>query len=232
MLVGIHQLHYLPWLRYFEKIARVDVFIALDNIQFTKNGWQNRNKIKTASGEALLTVPVYAQLGQTLDAILINDGVPWRKKHWRTIEQNYKKAPFFAQHCRFLEETYGQPWHRLNALNRHLLDYFLAALGIRTPVRLSSELDVPGTATERLVNLVRAVGGTRYYTGAFALDAYLDAELFAEAAIDIETQQWHSPEYGQLHGPYLPDLSILDLVLNCGPRSLDILLGTRPGPCD
>ena len=95
MLVGIHQLHYLPWLRYMEKIARCDVFVVLDNIQYNKNGWQNRNGIKTAQGETSLTVPVLAKAGQRLDEVSIQNSGAGGKKYWRTIEQSYRKAPHF-----------------------------------------------------------------------------------------------------------------------------------------
>ena len=229
MLVGIHQLHYLPWLRYFEKIARSDVFIVLDDIQFTKNGWQNRNKVKSASGVTLLTVPVRAKLGQTLDQVQINNAAPWRKKHWRTIQQCYAKAPHFNDYAAFLEQTYAREWECLNALNRHMLEYFIRVLGIAARVEYASELDVPGAATERLVNLVKAVGGDSYYTGAFALESYLDVSLFEEAGVEIEVQEWRRPEYPQTHGDFAPDLAIVDLLMNCGPDSLDILMGRQPG---
>ena len=224
MLVGIHQLHYLPWLRYFEKIARSDVFIVLDNIQFTKNGWQNRNKVKAAAGVVTLTVPVSARLGEPLDAVRINDAVPWRKKHRRTIEQAYGKAPHYEALAPLLAETYARDWETLDALNRHLLARFVEVLGIATRIAYASELEVPGVATERLVNLVEAVGGDRYYTGAFAVDAYLDVSLFEEAGIGIEIQEWRAPVYSQLHGDFVPDLSIVDLLMNCGPDSLRILM--------
>ncbi len=225
MLVGIHQLHYLPWLRYFAKIARSDVFIELDNIQFTKNGWQNRNKVKTDRGATLLTVPVLVGLGDTLDRVRINNNAPWRRKHWSTIQQSYGKAPYFADHADFLADTYDREWELLNDLNRHMLEYFIGALGIDTRIKYASALDVPGTATERLVNLVQAVGGDRYYSGAFALDAYLDADIFARAGIDVVIQDWRAPTYPQLYGDFVPDLSIVDLLMNTGPDSLNILMG-------
>ena len=225
MLVGIHQLHYLPWLRYFEKIARSDVFVALDNVQFTKNGWQNRNKIRTAEGTAVLSVPVRASLGQSLDEIRINDDTRWRRKHWRSIEQHYRNAPYFEDHAPFLRETYERAWEKLNDLNRHMLGYFVDALGVTTRIDYASELDVPGAATDRLVNLVRAVGGRRYYSGAFAIEAYLDVRLFEAAEIGIELQQWESRRYPQQYDPFVPDLSIIDLLFNCGPESRDVLLG-------
>lgn len=227
MRVAIHQLHYLPWLRYFEKIARSDVFIALDNIQFTKNGWQNRNRIKTAAGATVLTVPVHVKLGQTLEAVRIDYGPPWRRKHWRAIEQSYSKAPFFREHAEFLADAYAREWTRLNALNRHMLTYFLQALGLTSRIVYGSELNPPGTATERLVNLIKAVGGDRYYSGTFAAEEYLDTRLFEDAGITVELQDWRPCPYRQLYGEFVPDLSIVDLLMNCGPDSLPILMGEK-----
>jgi len=223
MRVGIHQLHYLPWLRYFEKIARSDVFIVLDNIQYNKNGWQNRNRIKAGDGALLLTIPVLECFGQNLDAVRIDNAAPWRRKHLRSIRQSYAKAPFWAEHAAFIDEVYARDWEFLNDLNRHMLGYFTEALGIPTRIVYASALDVPGIATERLVNLIRAVGGNRYYCGAHAHDAYLDAALLDAAGIGLELQEWRAPVYAQGRGGFVPDLSILDLLLNCGPDSLRIL---------
>ncbi len=225
MLVGIHQLHYLPWLRYFEKIARSDVFVVLDSIQYNKNGWQNRNRIKGPQGAVLLTVPVRAGYQQRLDEVQINNASPWRKKHWRGIVQCYGKTPFFDHYAPVLEETYAQSWESLNTLNRHMLHLFVDALGIDTRIVYASDLDAPGEATERLVQLVQAVSGTQYYSGAFALEAYLDAKVLAEAQIELVLQEWRAPVYPQRYGAFIPDLSILDLLMNCGPDALSIILG-------
>jgi hypothetical protein len=227
MLVGIHQLHYLPWLRYFDKVARSDVFIALDTVQFNKNGWQNRNRIKTPQGAGLLTVPVLAKFGQRLDQVRINNAVPWRKKHWRSIEQNYGRAPFFGEFAAVLSSTYSRKWDDLNDINQHLLALFVEWLGLDTRIVYASELNVPGEATERLVNLVKSAGGTRYYSGAYAVEQYLDVSLLDKAGIGLELQTWQAPEYPQLHGEFVPDLSVLDLLMNCGPDSLGILLGEK-----
>lgn len=223
VLVSIHQLHYLPWLRYFEKIARGDVFIVLDNIQYNKNGWQNRNKIKSPSGVLTLTVPVVERFGQNLDAVRIRTDLPWRRKHGESIRQAYSKAPFFSHYAGFFSDTYATDWQRLNDLNRHMLEFFLAALGISTRVVYASDLHVPGIATERLVNLIKAVGGDRYYSGAYATEVYLDAHLLRDAGIGLVLQQWRAPVYAQPHGEFAPDLSIVDLLMNCGPDSLAVL---------
>ena len=230
MLVAIHQTHYLPWLRYFEKIARSDVFIVLDNIQFTKNGWQNRNKIKGPQGPLLLTVPVYAKHQQSLDEVRINNTEAWRKKHVRSIEQCYGASPYYATYGEAVCELYGRDWEGLAALNRAMLSYWVEALGIETPIVYASEVDAPGEATERLVNLIKAVGGDAYYSGAYALDAYLDAEALDRAGIALRLQSWRAPEYPQRFGDFVPDLSIADLLFNVGPDALaTIVCAGEPG---
>lgn len=225
MRVGIHQLHYLPWLRYFDKIYQSDVFVVLDDIQFNKNGWQNRNRVKSASGTTLLTVPVHMHAAQRLDEVRIHNGTPWRRKHWATLEQSYARAPYFDDYAGFLRKTYARDWEFLNDINQAMLRFFLDALEIRTPVAFSSELQVPGVATERLANLIKAVGGDTYLSGAYALDAYLDASVLEREGIALELQEWHAPTYPQRHGEFVADLSIVDLLMNCGPDSLGVLCG-------
>lgn len=227
MRVAIHQPHYLPWLRYFDKLAKCDVFILLDTVDYTKNGWQNRNKIKAPEGGRLLTVPVSAHIATAIKDIAICDN-GWRKKHWRSIEQCYAKAPHFSDHAGILWETYNRAWRLLADLNDHMFRQFAQALGLGRRIVRASELDVPGEATERLVNLIRAVGGDTYYTGAYALEQYLDAHTMADAGIALDIQHWNAPVYPQLHGDFVADLSILDLLMNCGPRSSAVLLGEQP----
>ncbi len=227
MLVAIHQLHYLPWLRYFEKIVRSGVFVVLDDVQFTKNGWQNRNMVRASPGAVRLTVPVHAKARMTLDEIRIDNGANWRRKHWRTLESAYRKAPHFDAYAPFLENTYAAQWDSLNALNRHMLEFFVQSLGIGTRIVYSSDLAVPGEATERLVNLVKAVGGDTYYSGAFAVEAYVDVDAMKAAGIAVTLQQWQCPQYPQFHDGFIPDLSIVDLLMNCGPRSLELLSGNE-----
>lgn len=224
MLVGIHQPHYLPWPRYFEKVARSDVFIVLDNIQFSKNGWQNRNRIKTSAGSRTLTVPVVQRCGQNLSDTLIDNTQAWRKKHLASIQQAYAHAPCFSLYRNFLTDLYGREWELLNVLNRSMFEYFLAELGIATRIAYASELNVSGEATERLINLVKAVGGDTYYSGAYALDAYLSESQLQEAGIALRLQQWTPRVYSQLHGDFVPELATLDLMMNCGRDALDLIL--------
>lgn len=223
MLAAIHQLHYLPWPRYFEKIDRADVFIVLDDAQFTKNDWQNRNRVKTAGGARVLTVPVRHRLGQRLGEVAIAPDSGWARKHWRTMAQAYARAPWFDHYAPLLEPVYRAPWRMLDSLNRHMLHLFLGMLGITTPVVYSSTLGVEGAASARLVDLVKAAGGDAYYCGAHAAEVYLDRARFDAAAIRVEVQPWRAPVYPQLHGGFVPDLAVADLLMHCGPRALEII---------
>lgn len=230
MVVGIHQLHYLPWLRYIHKILCADVFIVLDNIQYNKNGHQNRNRIKTPQGATTLTVPVFDRLGQRLDEVAIDNKGPWARKHWRSIAQHYRKAPYFPRYADWLEEVYEQPWEYLNDLNRSLLTGILLRLEIDTPVVYASELHVAGEATERLIHLIHGVKGDAYLSGAHAVDSYLDVEALEASGIALKIQSWTAPEYPQGPGPFLPELSIIDLMMHCGSDARTILEGV-PHDC-
>jgi hypothetical protein len=228
MLVGIHQPHYLPWLRYLEKIARSDVFIVLDDVQYEKNGFQNRNKIKTAQGWSYLTVPVLKPTLRPICEIEIDKKSGWAEKHRRAIEMSYRKAPYFAEYWPALDKLYRAEWSRLGDLNSAMLEVYVRQLGITTPLRFSSRMAVAGEATERLVNLCRAVGGDEYLSGAYAIHAYLDPSVMRDAGIRLAFQEWKAPEYPQLYpaAGFIPDLSIVDLLFNAGPQSLELLLAS------
>ncbi|HRZ87553.1 MAG TPA: WbqC family protein, partial [bacterium] len=193
MIAGIHQLHYLPWLRYFHKIAQCDVFVILDDIQYNKNGWQNRNKIKGSGGPLTLTVPVFSKYQQNLNEVKIDNKVSWRKKHWASFEYSYRKAPFFERYAAELADVYQREWEELNAVNFELLTRFLRMLNIRTKIVRSSESQFPGTATERLVTICRQLGAETYLTGEHARDMYLDEAMFAKEGIGLVVQSWKAP---------------------------------------
>lgn len=223
MRVAIHQPHYLPWLRYMEKIDHASVFIVLDTADFTKNGWQNRNKVKGPDGAVTVTVPVHAHVNQPLRDVAIAGNGRWREKHVRTIRQLYAHAPYAGRYCDELDAIYAESWESLTDFSVKLLEFFVEALGIETRIVRASEMEVNGHATDRLVNLVRAVDGTTYYSGAYALETYLEPAPFEDAGIGLELQHWSAPKYPQLHGAFIPDLSIVDLLMNCGPGSLAVL---------
>ncbi len=234
MILAAHQLHYLPWLRYFHKIAACDTFVVLDNVQFNKNGWQNRNKIKTQAGESILTVPVRQKFQQLISEVKIDTAQPWRRKHWGALQSNYQKAPYFKDHAPFFQELYEKSWENLNDLNYEILFYLLKVLGVKARVIRSSELSLNGEATERLVALCKELGARSYLTGAYAVQVYLDQALFKQEGIELLFQEFECPHYPQLYPEvgFVPELSLVDLLFNCGPKSLETLMGTgtKPAP--
>ena len=226
MRVTIHQPQYLPWVGLFDKIDRADCFVLLDTVQFTKHDWQNRNRIKTAAGPKWLTVPVRQRLGQSMAEVTIDNGVPWARRHLQALTSAYGRAPFFAAHRPFFEALYAGPWERLVALNLEAFRYLAGALGVRAKTVLASSLDAPGTATERLVAICRAVGADTYVAGAGG-HGYLDGRALAAAGIAVEFQEFACPVYPQRFGGFEPNLSVVDLLFNCGGESLAVLRRAR-----
>jgi arginyl-tRNA synthetase len=223
MIVSIHQPQYLPWLGYFDKIERSDVFVFLDNVQFKKNEWQNRNKIKTDQQWQWLTVPVIHKFGQKIDEVEINNTVRWGKKHLTALMTHYSKAPFFKEHIAFFEQTYAQEWKILSDLNMHLIQYLAKALGIsNTEFFISSEYISREEPTERLVDLCKHAGGDVYLSGKDGAK-YLNLDEFEKEGIQVIFQDYNHPQYAQLYGNFEPYMSVIDLLFNCGPESLSIL---------
>ena len=217
MLVSIHQSHYLPWLRYMEKVLCSDFFILLDDVDFTRNGWQNRNKIKSAHGPQVLTVPVRGALGTCIRDMEIAPE-PWARKHWAAISQAYSAAPHFAQFRSSLEEFYSRPWRRLGELNEAQFHWHLQALDCQVPCCTSTSLGVESKSTLRLVELVKAVGGTGYLTGKHGFDTYLNPEEFKRAGLELWIFEGSSPPYPQIRMKqgFVPDLAVMDLLFCTG----------------
>ena len=223
MRVAIHQPHYLPWLGYLAKWAAADLFIFLDVVQYEKNGWQNRNRIKTGDGACWLTVPVHARLGTPIREVVIDGSQPWRARHLRAIEQAYARAPGLAAHRQDLREFYAREWTRLAPLAAASAEWLARATGITTPVRLASDTGVTsGDPTGRLVALCRAVGADTYLAGPDVV-RYSDLTQFASAGIGVLVQRYEHPMYPQVHGEFVPFLSALDLLLTAEDQALPIL---------
>ena len=226
MRVAVHQPQYLPWLGYFDKIDRADHFVILDDVQFKKNEWQNRNRIKTASGWQWLTVPVLHRFPQRISEVRIDGAAPWARKHWQALLSNYGGAPAFEAHRPFFETLYAREWRLLVDLSLATLGYLVDALGITTKLVLASALDLPqpAGASERLAAVCRALGADTYLSGAGGRD-YLDLDPFDRAGVRVVFQAFECPVYPQRFGPFEPNLAIVDLVFNCGAESLAVLRG-------
>lgn len=226
MKVTIHQPYYLPYLGFFHKIIKSDAFVLLDNAQFEKGNFYNRNKINSNSGEVLLTVPVTLESFQTT----INDvkitSFKWQKKHYKTILQSYQKAPFFSDHRVFLEECFLEnKWEKLADLNIFMIKYFLSYLDISIPVYKVSEMDIVSEKTERLNDICKSLNATSYLSGPSG-KKYLVESIFQKSNIEIEYQSFNHPIYKSIHKEFLPNMSILDLLMNEGKDSKTIIMNT------
>jgi hypothetical protein len=221
MKISAHQPAYLPWGGYIERISLSDVFIILDDVQFEKNSFTNRNQIKTSNGPAWLTVPVNLKghISSSIKDIEIVNNQPWHKKHWKTIQQNYQKSPFFRDHEDFLEDTYSKNWTLLNELNSHLLSYFLHFLDIDTKIVYLSSLNVIGKKQDLIVNLCEHFSASDFIFGALGKD-YVQEEKFLNSNIKIHFHEYQDLLYKQLWGDYIPNLSILDMLMNVEPSKL------------
>jgi hypothetical protein len=225
--VVILQPGYMPWLGYFDQVRRADVFVHYDDVQFDKHGWRNRNRVKTPEGPAWLTVPV--RLGgrgpQLIHDVEIDNRTPWARKHVGTIRHLYARAPFLGECLPPIAELIEARWERLVDLDLALADLLCAMLGVRTTFVRASTLGISGGQTTRLVEICRHFAATRYLA-ATAARAYLEVERFGDAGIEVEFQDYRHPVYPQLHGAFVPYLSAVDLLLNCGPRSGEVIPGS------
>jgi hypothetical protein len=227
-MVAILQPSYLPWLGYFEQIDRSDVFVFYDDVQYDKHGWRNRNKIKTPKGWQWLTVPVYHNFGQKIYEVKINNNIPWRRKHLKSLQANYARAPYYQTYIKFFEKVYSQHWEYLVDLNVYLIKQLCEFLGIKnTEFVHSRDLNIKGERTERLVKICQLFGADEYLTGDAAKN-YLEEKKFQNANIKVIYQNYRHPVYPQLFGEFIPYLSVVDLLFNCGPKSLEIIRSGKP----
>ena len=230
MIVSIHQPNFLPWIGFFSKVLQSDVFVLLDNVQYTKNSFINRNRIKTPQGVKWLTVPVRtkARFGQLIKEVEINKNVDWRQQHLKTLEMCYKRSKFFGLIFKNITDIYYKcSWSNLAVFNIELLNWLFSLLEINTKIILASQLNVKGKGTDLLINIVKAVNGDTYLSG-FGGVNYQNEELFKINGIKLRYYEFSHPIYPQLWGDFVPNLSIIDLLFNCGPSfSRDILMGNK-----
>lgn len=224
-IISINQPAYLPWLGYFERIANSDHHIVLDHVQFEKNSMTNRNKILTANGELTLTVPVKTsgKFGSLMISdIAISEQHRWQKKHWQSIYFNYKKASYFKKYQDDLEEMYTTPWSTLNSLLKAQLSFFMKALTIETRISYSSDFQWQDKKSDLILEMCQQFNASHYLSGMHGQD-YLQTEAFEQNNIEVLFQHYQHPEYRQLCTQFTSHLSILDLLLNHGNKSLNIL---------
>ncbi len=227
MIAAIHQPQFMPWLGYFDKMDRADCFVLLDNVQYKKNEWQNRNRIKTARGAQWLTVPVHYAFPARICQVEVSRTENWPHRHWQALRTNYAKAPCWKEACGSLEKFYQGDWQMLAQVNWASIAWLREQLGIDTDWCWASQLgELSADPTGRLVDICRRVGADTYLAGVDGAK-YMDLEQFEKAGIKVIFQHYEHPVYPQLFGEFASHLSALDLVLNCGPGSLEILRSGR-----
>ncbi len=215
--IAVLQSNYIPWKGYFDLVGAVDEFILYDDMQYTKNDWRNRNRIKTPAGTEWLTVPVGSDINRRIRDVELPLNSPWPKKHWKTLVQNYRKAPCFEEVASLVEPLYRQEsFTRLSTLNRAFIEVICSYLGIATRLSNSWDYRLSGEKTERLVSLCLQAGAEEYLTGPSA-KGYLDEALFEERGIRVTWFDYGGyPPYPQLWGDFVHEVSVIDLLFNCG----------------
>jgi len=220
MRCAIVQPSYIPWRGYFDMIRKADIFVFYDCVQYDDRGWRNRNQIKTQDGLKWLTIPVRSRGAQT-HCIQIKDipivwDTAWHKKHLNAISHSYAKAPYVDQYVCLLENYYERRYALLADLTCDLTIALARELGVhRTEFVRSSTLTGEGKKTDRLLSILRQLGASHYISGPTAR-SYMESEKFDAAGITIEYMNYQYPEYLQLHGSFMPNVSIIDLLLMAG----------------
>lgn len=225
MVLSAHQPAYLPWLGLIDKIAQADTFVSFNTVQYLPKEFQNRNRILNQHGPIWLTVPVLKKghRDKPLNRIEINNTLPWRRQHWNAIRHNYHRAPYFDLYAEPLKAIYDLEWPTLSILNEWVLRWLLAELGVKTRMLYASSYSFRGTKSELVLDMCRQLGADTYIFGALGRD-YADVAAFEQAGVEVRFQEYVHPVYRQWRGgEFVSHLSVLDLLLNCGPDSLDIL---------
>lgn len=222
MIVSGHQPNYLPWLGYFHKMLSCDLFVILDDVLYSKKSYFSRNFIKGAEGARMLVVPLMRKDTLIKDANVFNDG-KWYKKHWRNLLSCYAKAPYWKEYENLFASIYSNPNDKLADLNLRLINVVRDLLEIKTPmVRSSDYPNIPGKKAEKVINICKYFGADIYLSGTGAL-VYNDEEAFIGNNLRLVYQKFEDPVYPQQWGSFIPAMSAIDLLFNCGPGSKNYL---------
>lgn len=220
--VVIHQPDFLPYLGFFQRFLSADEFIVLDHVQFvsgTSRSWTHRDKIKTPLGERWLTLSVSkAPMGTPINQIELSGSVDWVADNLNLLKQNYRSAPFFGEVFPCIYALYEHPPRLMLDFNLRSIELLMDMLDVRLPWVRSSNLQPIGSSNEMLIDLLGKVGASHYLSGSGAR-AYMQPEKFAEAGIELVWQEFKHPVYPQQYGAFLPYLSSLDVLFNCGIKA-------------
>ena len=224
MIVAIHQPEYLPWLGFFKKMMNVELFVFLDDVQFRKKGWQNRNRIRINDGTALLSIPVHTHSYPKINEVTIDNEKNWSIRHKKSILYNYARAPYFDEIKDFVESIFEKKFQYLVDLNTEIIKFIMNELEIKSKIVFSSELEISKKGSDRVLDICKAVGADHYITGTFWAESNLRVEEFKKSNIDVEFQKFQHPIYKQIHGEFIPEMSIIDLLFNEGRKEAKKIL--------
>lgn len=215
-ILGCLQPTYLPWIPFFERIILSDIFVILDDVQFSKNSNHNRNYIKSNSKKLLLTVPIISESNRMISDIKIDNKKNWKKKHWYSILQTYGKLNFFKQIKNELEFIYSKDWEFLSSLNIEIIKLFIKYLNIKSEIYISSEIDVKGTSNQKLINICKYFNVDKFIVKKNT-EHYHPKKQFLDNNIEFKYFSNKMIEYNQQGNNFVPGLSIIDYISNCGP---------------
>ena len=224
MIVAIHQPEYLPWLGFFKKMMNVELFVFLDDVQFRKKGWQNRNRIRINDGTTLLSIPVHTHSYPKINEVTIDNEKNWSIRHKKSILYNYARAPYFDEIKDFIESIFEKKFQYLVDLNTEIIKFIMNELEIKSKIVFSSELEISKKASDRVLDICKAVDADHYITGTFWAESNLRVEEFKKSNIDVEFQKFQHPIYKQIHGEFIPEMSIIDLLFNEGRKEAKKIL--------
>lgn len=214
-IVSIHQPNYIPWLGYFYKIAQSDIFVFLDDVQFSNQGMQNYHYIKTPQGPFRLKIPVNKSFGDNINQVLTNESIEWKQKHLKILESNYKRAKHFYEVFQDVEHLLSVEYCDIAMLNRTIIEFICSKFGIKTDFINSSELNLNSSREEKILDICSALDCRIYYSGTGAR-AYQNEENFAKRRIELKYSQFQAFEYPQLWGPFQSNVTVVDYLMNCG----------------
>ncbi len=224
MKVAIHQPEHLGYLGFYNKMMNADAWIFLDNVQLAKRDFVRRNRIRGQHGAFWLTVPIITKgrYHQQIKDVEINNTQEWRQSHWKSIEHEYRRTPFFEEYADALAPIYQKEWESIANLNITLIKTIAGLFNIERPMYRSSELGIEGTSSQLLADLTHAVNGSVYLSGPMGRD-YLENSFFDAHGLSIAFNDFTHPIYTQKHGEFMPYMAAVDLLFNCGPESLNII---------
>jgi hypothetical protein len=221
--VVIHQPDFMPYLGFFHRLLNADLFVILDDVQFLRRGWHHRDKIKTSQGDSWITLGIQKSPQDTKISDILLSGENWREKHLNLLRQNYNKSQYFTEIHPYIEKLYSTQYEKMMDFNLASIRMLMNLFDIKIDIEYSSQYNIKTKANELLVDILKEVNATHYLSGIGAKD-YFKQEPFDDANIEVIWQEFKHPVYPQINGEFIPFLSSIDLLFNCGiERSREIL---------